>query len=49
MATENNKNITYPSREDLSKRQKIVLDSEVKTNLLSKVITFVNAIKVKHS
>jgi len=49
MATENNKNITYSSKEDLLKRQKIVLDNTVKNSLAGKVSAFVNAVKVKHS
>jgi hypothetical protein len=49
MATENNKNISYSSRVDLRKRQKIVLDNSTKANIVSKVSVFVNALKTKHS
>jgi hypothetical protein len=49
MATENNKNITYPTKRDLLKRQKIVLNTTTKNSLVSKVLNFVNALKAKHS
>lgn len=49
MATENNKNITYPSLKDLSKRQKVVLDTGVKNNLYNKISSFITALKEKHS
>lgn len=48
MATENNKNITYPNYKDLFKRQKINNSSDVKSALLSKVSLFVDAVKEKH-
>lgn len=49
MATENNKNISYSNYKDLFKRQKIVINNTIKTNLLSKISLLVNAIKQKHS
>jgi hypothetical protein len=49
MATENNKNISYSSRVDLKKRQKIVLENSTKIDIASKVRMFINALKLKHS
>lgn len=48
MATENNKNISYPNYTDLYKRQRICTDSTIKSSLLSKINTFITAVKVKH-
>jgi hypothetical protein len=49
MATENNKNITYPKQKDLFKRQKVVLNTTIKNTLYSKISNFVTALKAKHS
>jgi hypothetical protein len=48
MATEINKNITYPNHTDLFKRQRIGTNYVVKTALSDKINLFVNAVKEKH-
>ncbi len=48
MATENNKNITYPNYTDLFKRQRISTNPSVKEALQVKVNLFVDAVKEKH-
>ena len=48
MATEINKNITYPNHTDLFKRQRINTNSVVKNALSDKINLFVNAVKEKH-
>jgi len=48
MATENNKNVTYPNYKDLFKRQKINNSSDVKSALSAKINLFVDAVKEKH-
>jgi hypothetical protein len=48
MATEINKNVTYTNFTDLFKRQRINTSSSVKTALLQKINTFVDAVKEKH-
>ena len=48
MATENNKNITYPNYTDMHKREKINTNSVVKFALSDKINLFVNAVKEKH-
>ena len=48
MATEINKNITYPNQTDLFKRQRINTNPVVKNALSDKINLFVNAVKEKH-
>jgi hypothetical protein len=49
MATENNKNITYPTYKDMLRRQQVITNNVTKTNLLAKITLLVNTIKEKHS
>jgi hypothetical protein len=48
MATEINKNVTYPNHADMFKRQRINTNSNVKIALSGKINLFVNAVKEKH-
>lgn len=48
MATEINKNVTYPTQTDLFKRQRMGTNSVVKIALSDKINLFVNAVKEKH-
>jgi hypothetical protein len=48
MATEINKNVTYPSYSDIYRRQRINTNSVVKNALSTKINLFVNAVKEKH-
>ena len=49
MATEINKNITYPNFKDLFRRQQIVTNASNKSNILNKINLFVASVKQKHS
>lgn len=48
MATEINKNITYPDYTELFKRQRINTNSVVKLAISDKINLFINAVKEKH-
>jgi hypothetical protein len=49
MATETNKNITYPNFKDLFRRQQIVTNQTIKSNILNKINLFITSVKQKHS
>lgn len=48
MATEINKNVTYPNYTDLYKRQRMNTNSVVKNAISYKINLFVDAVKEKH-
>jgi hypothetical protein len=49
MATENNKNIKYPTRFDVRIQSKKLIDDTKKNTIKSIIDNFLNAVKIKHS
>ena len=49
MATENNKNIKYPTKFDIRQQSKTVTDINKKNTIKSIIDSFLTAVKVKHS
>jgi hypothetical protein len=48
MATENNKNIKYPSKMDVIQSTRKVIDSNIKNQIKSIVSNFFTSVKTKH-
>ena len=48
MATENNRNIKYPSKMDVIQSTRRVSDSDIKNQIKSMVSNFLTSVKTKH-
>jgi hypothetical protein len=49
MATENNRNIKYPSKMDIIQSTRIVIDVDIKNQITSIVSNLLTTIKSKHT